>query len=79
MTEPLREALASLMLDASALEVLARAYDGEDAAQMGEPNPWDAAEEAEDNEWFEERLCCALTALEALAAYAGMLERDAAP
>jgi len=73
------ETLGNLMLDASALEAVARAFDREEAAQMGEPDPWDSAEENADNEWLQERMCCALVALEALSDYWASLDRKAQP
>jgi len=45
------------------LEALARAFDKEDAAQRGEPDPWKDAED--DAEWVSERLACAHVAAEA--------------
>jgi hypothetical protein len=51
------------VLDESALEALARAYDKEEAAQRGEPDPW--AFGNDDGPWREERLACAQVAAEA--------------
>ena len=52
-------------LDPKGLEALARAYDGEDAACMGEPSPWMAADAEGDDEWKRERLSCAEVGLRA--------------
>lgn len=75
------EALANAMLDDAALEALSRAYDMEDSAQRGEPDPWFVAREADpdEDEWRYERLACAKAGLEALAAYWAAIERKAAP
>ncbi|MER9176685.1 hypothetical protein NKH72_24290 [Mesorhizobium sp. M0955] len=48
------------MLDAEALEALARAYDREDASQRGEPDPWEYDDGNEDERlWRAERMACA--------------------
>jgi hypothetical protein len=51
------------------LEAMARAYDKEDAALRGEPDPWDNSPWEEDSpeeaEWREERKTCAGLALTA--------------
>ena len=55
-------------IDRSALLALAHAYDKEDAAQRGEPDPWPADGEqptADDVTWREERLACAEVAAQA--------------
>lgn len=61
------------------LEALARAYDREEAACMGEPSPWDSG--ADDAEWVAERISCASAAISAYLAatlppdVAGLVER----
>lgn len=47
--------------DIKALEAFARAYDKEDAAQMGEPDPWAETYEdpADEATWRAERIACA--------------------
>lgn len=52
-------------LEPVGLEALARAYDREDAAQMGEPDPWWDIIEQDDTPWFDERIACARAGLEA--------------
>lgn len=52
-------------------EILARAYDREEAAQMGEPDPWKDIEPdilVPDAEFVQDRIGCAEAAIEALAA-----------
>lgn len=44
--------------------VFAEAHDKEEAAQMGEPNPW--ALENDDEEWKRDRLACVKCGLDAL-------------
>lgn len=80
-TKEMSVALAELMLDANALEAMARAYDCEDSAQRGEPDPWFVASEADpdDDEWRTDRLACAMAGLVALAAYWKSLDRKTAP
>jgi hypothetical protein len=49
--------------------ILAKAWDAEEAAQMGEPSPWDAVRfsgEPLDHEWASARLSCAAAVLAAL-------------
>ncbi|TPM53233.1 hypothetical protein FJ959_22130 [Mesorhizobium sp. B2-2-4] len=46
-----------------ALELLARAFDKEDASQRGEPDPW--LDGGDDAEWVSERLACAQVAIRA--------------
>ena len=79
MPDAFAEMLAELSLDADALEVMARAFDKEEASQCGEPDPWASELVSGDQEWREERMCCALCALEALGAYWQSLDRKAAP
>jgi len=52
---------------AEAVEAMARAYDKEDAAQRGEPDPWDIEfdDEFQFEEFRAERLACSQTALTA--------------
>lgn len=51
-----------MTLDSKALKALARAYDREDAAQRGEPDPWMPND---DGPWRDERLACAEVAARA--------------
>ena len=48
-----------------ALEALARAYDHEEAACMGEPSPWVSADSEGDDEWKAERIVAARAGLDA--------------
>lgn len=51
------------------LDVIARAWDAEDASQMGEPSPWDSERlcgEPLDEDWIKERRACASAVLTAL-------------
>jgi len=48
-----------------ALEALARAYDHEEAACMGEPSPWVSADAEGDDEWKAERIVAARAGLDA--------------
>ena len=48
-----------------ALEALARAYDHEEAACMGEPSPWVSADSGGDDEWKAERIVAARAGLDA--------------
>lgn len=60
--------LAAVVASDAALEALARAYDCEDSAQRGEPDPWtlDPIEPPEyEAEWWAERIVCARAGLEA--------------
>jgi len=50
---------------ARAVYELARAYDTEDAAQMGEESPWSDPDALSDAEWQSGRLACAEAALTA--------------
>jgi|GEM_PF-3041924 len=50
----------------NALEIIARAYDREDSALRGEPDPWHPDIGGDDAEWVSERLACALGAVSAL-------------
>lgn len=60
------EAAARVLLDDhSALERIARAYDREDAALIGEPDPWLVDDKNLD--WEADRVSCARAALRALA------------
>jgi len=52
------------MTRAELIEAMARAYDREDAAQMGEPSPWSIADR--DPDWESGRLACAEAALSAI-------------
>jgi hypothetical protein len=63
------KAFAAMRHDSALLEIAARAYDREDSAQRGEPDPWGlSSDDADmDRQWREERMACALCALEALA------------
>ena len=62
-------------MDERTLLAFARAYDREDAAQMGEPDPW--IDGKDDPEWVSERLACASAALSAAAQPApGVKELD---
>lgn len=48
------------------LEALARAFDKEDAAQRGEPDPWNTSVTGDDSpDWKGERMACALAGLQA--------------
>lgn len=50
------------MLDPTALRALAQAYDKEDAAQRGEPDPWnldDPGDIGDSENWIAERIACA--------------------
>jgi len=67
-----------------ALRALAQAYDREDAAQRGEPDPWnldDPGDIGDSDTWVSERLACAQVAAEAFLsallpeAVAGLVER----
>ncbi|MFC3568375.1 hypothetical protein [Paracoccus simplex] len=51
--------------DDAAFEALARAYDREDAAQRGEPDPWSIGTEDEPG-WVADRIACARAGLAAL-------------
>ena len=64
MTDP--QDLIERVSDAE-LEAMARAHDKEEAAQMGEPSPWDIHAADLDPEWVDGRrvaMRCALTALQ---------------
>ena len=50
-------------IETKALEALARAYDREEAAQMGEPSPWQ--QDDLDPAWVAERIACAEVGVEA--------------
>lgn len=67
-----------------ALRALAQAYDREDAAQRGEPDPWsldDPGDIGDSDTWVSERLACAQVAAEAFLSallpedVAGLVER----
>lgn len=67
-----------------ALRALAQAYDREDAAQRGEPDPWnldDPGDIGDSDTWVSERLVCAQVAAEAFLSallpedVAGLVER----
>lgn len=67
-----------------ALRSLAQAYDREDAAQRGEPDPWnldDPGDIGDSDTWVSERLACAQVAAEAFLSallpedVAGLVER----
>lgn len=62
-----------------ALRALAQAYDREDAAQRGEPDPWnldDPGDIGDSDMWVSERLACAQVAAEAF--LSALLPEDAA-
>ena len=61
-------AASALMDDRAALLAIARAYDAEDAAQRGEPNPHN---HCQDPDWIEERIACARAGLDVLVRSAG--------
>lgn len=46
--------------------VFLRGHDREEAAQMGEPDPWAMPEANADNEWQRERIACVRAGLDAL-------------
>lgn len=46
--------------------IFLRGHDREDAAQMGEPDPWSMPEANADNEWQRERIACVRAGLDAL-------------
>lgn len=59
--------LRSILSNPDALLWLARAYDGEDAAQMGEANPHDVDRDAPTfAEFQKDRIACAKAAVEAM-------------
>ena len=70
-------------IDDAMLEAVARAYDSADSALNAEPDPWVLADAARDDPgidiWRDERRVCALSALEALAAFVEALDRKSAP
>jgi len=65
----LAEARAKLAIyeggwSARMVEIFARAHDREEAAQIGEPDPWSI--DNEDDEWKRDRLACVRVGLDAL-------------
>jgi len=60
------------------IETMARALDREEAAQMGEPSPWDVFKNELEHEWISERFACVRAALSAAEA-AGWVMVPAAP
>jgi len=68
-----------MTIQKEALRALAQAYDREDAAQRGEPDPWmldDAGDIGDSDTWVSERLACAKVAAEAF--LAALRSEDAA-
>ena len=67
--DAVQEAARVLLTDPAAVMALAEAYDREDSAQRGEPDPHGALFENEPcrAEWLDERKHCAAAALRAIA------------
>jgi hypothetical protein len=69
--QSLRDALAIILADAQILRWIAEGYDREDAAMIGEPDPWaldDAGDIGDAETWQAERIGCARAGLRHAAA-----------
>lgn len=65
LEQAMPEAFSAEPNGSTELTALAMAYDREDAAQRGEPDPWASGHDEYFEEWVTERLGCAQVAIEA--------------